>query len=168
MEDHMATSAGAQLAHSVRQKMVELKEACSGVLEDTASRAPEGRWSPKEILSHLLGPKELAYLHLFQVFIKKDNPTIDLDPGNPFFSEERAKISFAALLSDVEKEYEQIALFSEKLTEEQLARVATIPQLKDSPLGENPTLGAMIKGLGEFHVQMHIDQLREVLRELAG
>ena len=56
----MATSTGNQLAQSIRQGMKALKEVCQGVDENTASRAPKGRWSPKEILSHLLGPKDLA------------------------------------------------------------------------------------------------------------
>jgi DinB superfamily len=163
----METPTGTQLAQGVRQKMTELKKVCADVDEKTASRTPEGRWSPKEILSHLIGPRESAYLRLFQIFLNKDNPTIELNPGNPFFSEERAKTSFADLLIEVEKSYEQIALFAENLSDEQLARPAHVPVLKESPLGENPSLAAMIKGLGQFHVQTHIEQMIEVLQALA-
>jgi hypothetical protein len=52
----MATSTGIQLAQSIRRSIEELKRVCEGLEETTASRAPEGRWSPKEILSHLCGP----------------------------------------------------------------------------------------------------------------
>ena len=48
----------------------------------------------------------------------------------------------------------------------QLARTAHIPKLKDTPLGECPTLEGMIYGLGEYHVQSHIDRLGEVLAAL--
>ena len=52
----MATSRGIQLAQEIHQKVAELKQACQEVDESLATRAPNGRWSPKEILSHLCGP----------------------------------------------------------------------------------------------------------------
>ena len=52
----MATLTGKQLAQGIREKIEALKKASEGLDESTAARAPAGRWSPKEILSHLLGP----------------------------------------------------------------------------------------------------------------
>ena len=67
----MATSTGIQLAESIRRRIEELKKACEGLDESTASRAPAGRWSPKEIPSHLLGPEGSGYLPMLQAFLDR-------------------------------------------------------------------------------------------------
>jgi len=163
----MTSSRGNQLAQGILQKIENFKTVCNGVDEATASRAPSGRWSPKEILSHLCGPEGTGHLPLLTAFLKEETPTIDLQTEDPFFTETRAQTSFAQLVRECEQEYQGIARFAAELSDEQLGRTAYIPKLKESPLGDYPTLEGMIAGLGDFHLQSHTDHLKEILAELA-
>jgi hypothetical protein len=164
----MATSRGNQLAQDIRQRVAALKQVCQGVDENLASRASTDRWSPKQILSHLCGPEDVGYLPNLRAFVDSDTPVIDLVIGNPFFTEKRARMSFSELVAECEMNYQRVADFAAELTGEQLARKAHIPKLKDTPLGEYPTLDGMISVLGEYHFQDHIDHLREILAALSS
>lgn len=162
----MSTSEGARLSQVIRQKMEEFKKLCKGMDEDTASRAPKGRWSPREILSHLCGPEGVGFLPSIQAFLEKDTPQLDIKPEDPFYTDKRARMALTELLSEFEREYIHIANFVEGLSEEQFIRKAHIPLLKETPIGEYPTLAQWVGAIGAYHMDFHIVHMKEILQAL--
>lgn len=162
----MPSSQGAQLSQMIHKKVEELKKLCEGLDETTASRAPSGRWSPKQILSHLCGPEGVGFMAGTRTFLEKDTPRLDIEAENPFFTEKRSRMTVAQLMTELEKEYGRMADFVTGLSEEQLARKAHVPLFKETPIGEYPSLAMWIHALGEHHMGSHIDHMREILAAL--
>ena len=162
----MTSQEGARLAETVRQKVEELSKVCANLDEATASRAPADRWTPKQILSHLLGHEGGGLTKTLQAYLEQDNPQIDLDPGNHFYTEKRSRMTFAQLLAEVKAEYDRMADVVAGLSAEQLARKAHIPVLRESPLGEYSTLAVFVGFMAEHHVAFHTDHMREILQAL--
>jgi len=162
----MADQDGKQIAHAVRTKMAEFRKICERLDEETASLAPEGRWSPKQIVSHLCGPEGIGFLPTLKAFLEKDTPQINTEAENPFWTGRRTRMTLRELLAEFDREYKGMAGFVEGLSEEQLSRKARIPMLKESPLGEYPTLAQWVLGLSDFHVGFHVDHMREIMQSL--
>ncbi len=162
----MSFDEGKQLADGIRQKIEEMKNLCKGISEETASRAPENRWSPKQIISHLCGSEGVGHMPALRLILEQDTPLIEIKAEDPFFTGKRAGMSMGELMSEFEKEYSQIAAFVEGLSAEQLRRKAHIPLFKESPLGEYPTLAEFVGGLSQFHMDFHIKHMREILEAL--
>lgn len=158
----MAEITAEELARLVRQKMGEFVDLSKELTEEIASRAPEGRWSPKQIVSHISGPDGVGYLPMLQGFLDQDTPRLDIEPENPYFTDRRSRLTFAALVGEFEKEYSRIANFAAGLSPDQLDRKAHVPLLKETPLGEYPTLAEWISALVDYHVGFHTDHLREI------
>ena len=157
---------GRQLSQLVRRQAEAFKTACRELNEETASRAPEGRWSPKQIISHLCGPEGIGYLPMLQAILAQDTPRFDFEGENPFFTEKRARMSLAELLAEFETEYGRMADLVAGLSPDQLNRRAHIPLFKETPLTEYPTLAGLVAGLVDYHVNFHIDHLGEVRKGL--
>ena len=164
----MASQQALQLSQVIRQKVDEMNKLCVGLDEKTASRAPSGRWSPKQILSHLCGPDGVGLTPAIRAFLDRDTPRLDLNPGDPFFTERRSKMTVTELLKEFEGEYDQVSGLVAGLSDEQLARKARIPAFKEAPCGENPTLAAFVSLLAERHIGFHIDHMKEILQELGA
>lgn len=162
----MASEQAAKLSQLIRQKVDEMKKLCAGLDEKTASRAPSKRWSPKQILSHICGPDGVGLIPSIQTILQQDTPRLDLHPGDPFFTERRAAMTFAELLKEFEGEYTRMADLVAGLSDEQLARKVHVPAFKEAPMGEYLTLSVWVTTLAERHVGFHIDHMREIMQEL--
>jgi len=162
----MPTTESARLSQIIRQKTKEIRRLCEGLDEDTASRAPSGRWSPKQILSHLCGPEGVGFMPTIRTILEKDTPRIDIEAENPFFTGKRTGMTLLDLLTAFEREYVHIADLAAGLSEKQLARTAHIPLFKDTPMGEYPTLAAFVGALGQYHMDFHINHMQEILKTL--
>ena len=162
----MATHEGAEMAGVIRRRVEEMNRLCKGLSEEIASRSPEGRWSPKQIISHLCGPEGVGLLPGLRLVIEKDTPLIDLKAEDPFFTGKRAEMSLSELLAEFNKEYLQIAGFVSGLSEDQLKRKAHVPLLKETELGEYPTLASFVGGLTDYHMDFHLKHMKEILQLL--
>jgi hypothetical protein len=154
----------ARLAKLIPKKLEKLKRICKGISEDMASSAFDGQWTPKQIVSHLCGPEGEGYMASIRAFLEQDVPRLDIEALNPFYTEKRAKMTMAQMLAELDNEYGRIANLIARLTDDQLARRAHIPLLKDTPMGEYPTLAMWIEALVKDHFDFHIDNMREILR----
>ncbi len=162
----MAEIDGTQLSQTVHAKTAEMMALCAAMSEETASCAPAGRWSPKQIITHVSGPDGIGFMPAVRHILEQDTPRIDIVAEDPFFTERRQKLPMQELIAEFAQEYEKIAVFLAHASEEQLARKAHIPLFKDTPLGEYPTLGSFISALAGWHLDFHINHMKEVLQAL--
>lgn len=161
----MATPEGALLAQKIRKNVEDFKKACAGIDEAAANHSAADRWTPKQVVSHLCGPEGSGFLPTIRAILDQDMPRLDIEAENPFFTGKRITMTMAELLAEFEREYGRIAELVENLTQEQLDRKAHIPLLKESPLGEYPTLAGWVGLLADYHIDFHVHHLKEIVRE---
>lgn len=101
-----------------------------------------------------------------RAILDQDTPRLDIEAENPFFTGKRTSMTMAELLAEFEREYGRMADLVEELTQEQLDRKAHLPLLKESPLGEYPTLAGWIGVLTDYHINFHVNHMKEIVREL--
>jgi hypothetical protein len=162
----MATPEGALLAKKIRLNVEKFKKTCAGIDEVAANRAPADRWTPKQIVSHLCGQEGSGHLPTIRAILDQDTPRLDIEAENPFFTGKRTSMTMAELLAEFDREYRRMADLVENLTQAQLDRKAHIPLLKESPFGEYPTLAEWVGILTDYHIDFHVNHMKEIVREL--
>jgi hypothetical protein len=152
---------GPTLQQQLDQKVQEIKQAVSAIDEQKATKQPaEGEWSAKEVLSHLCGADDALSMYEFRRFLTEETPDLGITPGS--YSDVRKDAPLSELVSKLDSDYGQIGKFFAGLNDEQLNRKAHIPFLKETPLGEYPTLGQWAIGMIQFHLNDHVQQLQNL------
>jgi len=151
---------GPNLQQQLQGKVQEIKQAVAGLSEDQAQKRPaDGEWCAKDVLAHLTNGETAVQMYEMNRFLEESTPDLGLTPGT--ISEEAARTkSTQQLLSKFEQQYDELGAFFAGLNDEQLGRKAHVPFLKETPLGEYPTLGQWAGAIVNFHLADHIQQLR--------
>jgi hypothetical protein len=150
---------GNALSEQMAQKVGEIKQVVAGLSDEKASKpAAEGEWSAKQVLSHLCGDNDALSMYEFKRFLAEETPDLGIAPGA--HGDVRKGAPVTELVSKIESDYAEIGQFLSGLSDEQLARKAHVPFLKESPLGEYPTLGQWAGAVINFHLADHVNQLR--------
>src|SRR3990170_6851681 len=152
-------SMGSALSEQLAAKVKEVTGAVAGLSDDQAAKPKaEGEWSAKQVLSHLCGDADALSMYEFKRFLAEETPDLGLSPGN--YGDVRKNASVKELVSKLESDYAAIGGFLAGLNDEQLGRKAHVPFLKETPLGEYPTLGQWAGAIVNFHLADHVQQLR--------
>jgi hypothetical protein len=152
---------GPTLQQQLQQKVQEVKQVAGGLSEQQAQRRPaEGEWSAKEVLWHLTNRENALVMYECNRFLEEETPELSVQPGALTYGPEREKASVKELVSRLDGQYSELGKFLGGLNEEQLNRKARVPFLKDTPLGDTPTLGQWMFGIINFHLDDHLKQLQ--------
>jgi hypothetical protein len=119
------------------------------------------------MLSHLMGDEGESFVTGLRRFVDEDTPLIGVVAGLPYYTPARQAMSLSELRTGVWRQYQEVADFIGSLSDEQLGRKGRVPLLKDTPIGEQPTLGQWAGAIINFHLTDHIGQMGKV-REALG
>lgn len=156
---------GPSLQQQLEQKVQEVKKVVGGLSEEQAQKRPaDGEWCAKDVLAHLTNGETAVAMYEMNRFLEEATPALSIVPGTT--SEEAARSnSTQQLLSKFEKQYAELGTFFAGLTEDQMSRKANIPFLKETPLGEYPTLGQWAGAIVNFHLADHIQHLTTLSKQ---
>lgn len=143
-------------------KASEIEQAAAKLTEDAAKKsAAADEWCAREVLTHLLGDAHETFEQGMKRFVQEETPELPLTPGQTY-ADGRETMPIDALARDVVKQYKAIGEWAATLTPEQLARPARIAFLKETPLGETPSLQTWIGVTLTYHLPQHIEQLQNL------
>ncbi|MSQ14201.1 MAG: ClbS/DfsB family four-helix bundle protein [Dehalococcoidia bacterium] len=124
-------------------------------------------WSPRDIVTHLMGALERNTYRALQAIIMDDTPAVQLEGDNPYRSPETRAMTLAQLLDRLVTLEERLEELVSSVSDEQLARKARITGWADgTPLRELTFLEVAHRAF-TVHWTEHTKQLYAI-REALG
>jgi hypothetical protein len=131
-------------------------------------RADEpGEWTTREVLSHLLFQPGWDGVALLRSFAHAELPLIEIEPGDPFLSPERRRMTLEAFVDALDVQRRSVFTYLESLSEADLTRKARIPLFKTFMGTDEVPIPAFVGALFEYHINDHAQQLAKI-REAVG
>jgi hypothetical protein len=155
----------ASLQSKFDEKAATIESAVAGVSEEQASKRPaDGEWCVRDVLCHLSGDAEHSFRSDLDRFLKEDMPSLDVSPGDLYWTPAREKAPTQELAKSVAQQYRDIGTLVAGLTPEQLARPGRIAFLKQARGSDEIKLAEWINLIVEYHLNQHIGQLQTLCK----
>ena len=132
-------------------------------MEPYLERADEpGEWTTREVLSHLLFPPNWDMVAVLRSFAERDLPVIEIEPGDPFVTPERRRMTLGQLAAALDAQRRAVRAYLGTLTAADLTRKARIPLFKTFMGTDEITLPVFIGAMFEYHWNDHAAQLAKI------
>lgn len=123
-----------------------------------------GEWTTREVLSHLLGQSVASV----KSFSEHDLPLIVIEPGKPYLTDERRRMSLKELVDSLDGQRRMIFAYLDTLSEADLqARKARIPLFKQFVGTDEISIAMFVGAMLDVHWTAHAGQLGKI-RKTAG
>jgi hypothetical protein len=126
-----------------------------------------GEWTARQVLTHLLFPRDADIVTLMKSFADRDLPLIELEAGDSFMTPERRAMTLDELVGALDAQRRAVLAYLRSLTEDDLARKARIPLFKTFMGTDEIPLSVFIGAMFEYHWNDHAEQLAKI-RDAVG
>jgi DinB superfamily len=126
-----------------------------------------GEWTTREVLSHLLFEPGWDAVALLRTFAHSALPVIEIEPGDPFLSPERRRMTLEAFVEALEDQRRSVFAYLKALSEADLARKARIPLFKAFMGTDEVPIPVFVGAMFEYHIDDHAQQLAKI-RDAVG
>jgi hypothetical protein len=126
------------------------------------SDAP-GEWTTRQVLTHLSFAPGWDPVATLRSFAERDLPLIEIQPGNPYLTDDRKGLSLAQLLAAIDAQRQKAFAYVASLSDADLAnRKARVPLFKPFLGTDEVPLQTFAGAIWDSHWRDHIGQLTKI------